>query len=233
MVNKLKTFSAIALCLALTGAWPNTGSKYAGVASGVATTLDPSKTNAHVILSGGNLIALADSSGTIGNSLSINGHSTGKFYAEATITTIAVGGYFMALGFGIATSYSDTAGIGNNGTDNAGWWVDASDSNFYQNGNVGTTTNMANVAAGDIVGIAVDLTNKKIWFRDNNQNSNEWDASGTANPATNTGGIDISPSLSGSPTEYFAVLVTSSNKIAMNFGNTSYNAAAPAGFSNW
>lgn len=55
--------------------------------------------------------------------------------------------------------------------------------------NGATLATLATAAPGDLIDVAIDMANKAIWVR---INSGNWNGSGTANPATNTGGLSIS-----------------------------------------
>jgi hypothetical protein len=83
---------------------------------------------------------------------------------------------------------------------------------------------------GTVIDEAVDLVNNRVWYRAGGGN---WNGSGTANPATNTGGIDISTL---NPGPYFAANslgTTVGETYTVNFGATAYSFAAPSGFGNW
>jgi hypothetical protein len=86
--------------------------------------------------------------------------------------------------------------------------------------------------AGQIMGMAVDLDNRQLWVRASPAGS--WNAGGTANPATNVGGIAI-------PAGTMVPFVTfgggsgaANNVVTANFGSSAFSGAAPSGFtSGW
>lgn len=53
----------------------------------------------------------------------------------------------------------------------------------------GTIATVAGWTANDVISVAVDIDNNLIWFR---TNAGNWNNSGSANPATGAGGIDLS-----------------------------------------
>jgi hypothetical protein len=78
--------------------------------------------------------------------------------------------------------------------------------------------------------MAIDLVNSKGWFRINGGN---WDGSGTDNPATNTGGINIATLF---PTNAAYALFCANNNAAgvtANFGTSAFSFTVPSGFSAW
>ncbi len=83
------------------------------------------------------------------------------------------------------------------------------------------------------VGIAIDVANSKIWGRVNGGN---WNNSPTANPATNTGGVDISSltahvnSIFNGLTPVVTFLFTGGGKATGQFASSSWTYSAPSGF---
>lgn len=79
--------------------------------------------------------------------------------------------------------------------------------------------------------VAVDLFNDRIWFRLNN---GVWNNSGTADPATNVGGIDISNLFASAGAAPVALFQGNTGIIATaNFGATAFAQAVPSGFVSW
>jgi|ERR1035437_297404 hypothetical protein len=194
------------------------------------TTWDPSNTSGGVTLSGGNLVYTGTLYTAGGDSTrSIANHSSGKYYMELTVTAI-VSGNIWALGFGVCNSSFVLTNAPLAGNANSAGVFLAGDGNFYLN-NAPTSVGMT-FASGDIIGLAADLDNKKVWLR---QNGGAWNGSG--NPATNTGGFDIS-ALQGSGAVYVVGYTDWPNTgpypvATANFGASSYGTAAPSGFGNW
>lgn len=179
----------------------------------------------NVTLSGGNLIATSTggSSSDQGARVATGAQKTsGKYYFEVTMTTLTG---VPAAGVGIATPSSTYPNMTNNAT--VGVMTYTRGAGVYANG-VGQGINNGFRANGDVVGMAVDLDNRKMWFRVTG--SSNWNASGTDNPATNTGGVAI-PSGSMVP---FATMAASSTVYTANFGASAFSGAVPSGFtSGW
>jgi len=198
---------------------------------GLPTTVawDPATVTA-VTLSGGNLVATntgttsADQGAKVA---SAGGKSSGKYYFEATFTlknNVGANG-----GLGISTFASTYTGMGNNAT--TGSMLFWQSGNAYTNGSPAGVTITA-LIQGQVMCLAVDLDNRKIWFR--NGAAGNWNQSGTANPATNTGGITI-PSGTMVPIVVFGSSGgVAGNVITANFGATTFTGTAPSGFtSGW
>ena len=101
------------------------------------------------------------------------------------------------------------------------------DGNIYQNGG-SLLGGMPTYVSGDVIDMAVDITNRLIWFRKNGGN---WNNSGTADPATGAGGVTYA-AITGA---VFAAIETrtAGMTVTANFGATAYGYAAPTGFSDW
>jgi hypothetical protein len=84
-----------------------------------------------------------------------------------------------------------------------------------------TLSTIETYTAGDIIYVAVDKVNGKVWFK---KNSGNWNNNASANPATNTGGIAVS--VSGNL--YPLVQLSQNCQITADFTS---NTGAPSGFS--
>jgi hypothetical protein len=135
-------------------------------------------------------------------------------------------------GIGIAnvTAYQVTSGISGeyagNDANSAVIYDQAGD--FYFNGDTGLFANSFG-SANDVLGVAVDRLNNKLWFR---TNQGYWNKSSTADPANNIGGFDIS-GIRGNVYPVFD-MYTGANargKISARFGvGSSIQYAPPVGF---
>lgn len=187
-----------------------------------ATTLDPANKGAAITLSGGNLTA-TNNAGTDASVKSTTSHSTGKLYFEVTV--VAYNRALIGIGNSSATLNnfvgSDANGIAEFGTGLV----------FVNSGTVASGFNAFNVAS-TVVSVAVDIGNNAIWFR--TTSGGTWNGSGTANPATNTGGLSITGSGVGAG-PYFAILSPgdSSTTLTACFLPGCYTQSVPAGFGNW
>lgn len=85
------------------------------------------------------------------------------------------------------------------------------------------------VVRPQFITVAVDLDNKRSWYW--NPNTQQWNSSGTANPATNTGGSDISDFI-GSGVECYAMWsgYQSGNTTTANFASPRKSVS---GFTPW
>lgn len=185
------------------------------------TTLNNADKAPGVTLSGGNLIATQSTAD--GSVRSIASHTSGKYYCEMTVGA-GVSDWQHALGIANTSSVlTDAPGS-----------PDANSGALYQNQPAiyiaGSDSGVASdvYVSGNVVGMAVDIDNKRIWYRVNGGN---WNASGTNNPATNTGGASFS-AITGAIYVLAYVGDTGSTN-TMNFGATAYANAAPVGFGNW
>jgi hypothetical protein len=185
-----------------------------------------SATVSAVTLSGGDLVATntgttsADQGARVATA---SGKTSGKYYFEVAITTGTSG---ANVGIGVGTTSSTYTGLGNNG---AGGNMVFTSGNIYANGTfTGLVTDALSV--GTVAGIAVDLDNRKAWFR--KAPSGSWNAiSGTANdPASNTGGVTI-PAGTMVPFVTFGGTGGAANNVrTAKFGATAFTGAVPSGF---
>jgi hypothetical protein len=110
------------------------------------------------------------------------GKDTGKHYFEVIRQTV-LGSANMTVGVGtIASTY---AGMGG-GVGVVGAALRTAGQIHVNGVNVGSMTTLS---ISSSIGIAVDLDNRRIWFRHDPASS--WNASGTADPANNIGGFAL------------------------------------------
>lgn len=182
----------------------------------LATSLDPANKGANVSLSNGNLTGTATSSA---NSItrSIASHTSGKYYCEVTIGTAANTAIGICNSAAALTEYITQLGTHSCGTFGTAY------------GGAGGTTTAPALTAGHVLGIAVDIGNAAMWIKDITAAGN-WNANGTANPATNVNGATFSCT----GTVYVATtLGNNADNVTYNFGATAYTGTPPAGFGNW
>src|SRR5215472_12657550 len=142
-----------------------------------ATNWNPSDLS-NVTLSGGNLVATV--SAATGGVRSVASLSSGKYYWECTYTTINTNSLTTGLWLASASLGSPTTGTA---------WAARSTGNIFIN-NVNTGSTLGIINPGSVLCIAVDFTAQLIWFRVGA--AGQWNGSGTANPATGTGGLSTS-----------------------------------------
>jgi hypothetical protein len=185
------------------------------------TTLNPSdKKNVNVVLSGGNLTVTGTDTGG-NNWVRSTTAQTGQRYIEFTTTTVANTIFGIADASGITTYPGNDAksfGLFSNGF--------GSINGTFPDWGGGTPYNT--YASGNVVGMAVDLTAKLVWFRIGGGN---WNGSAGNSPSTATGGISIS-AYTGT-THYVVVSGDNTCVTTVNFGATAFAASAPSGFLSW
>jgi hypothetical protein len=170
----------------------------------------------NITLSGGNLIATstAGSAGVRG----IGSRSSGKYYWEYSYTFVNTNSFSTGICLATASITGASAvGIA---------FLSRSTGDITVSGTASGFSLGAPVAPGSVVGIAVDFTAKLLWFRI--APSGNWNGSGTANPATGTGGADIT-SISTGPL-YPHMMAGTSDKVTANFGDSASIGAVPSGF---
>jgi hypothetical protein len=180
----------------------------------VYSTWNPADTQIYT-LSNGNL-TITGASGNGGSRSTFNA-STGKYYWEITMNTWVS----SSDGPGIMLT---TASFGN-AAQPGGCAVTLS-GQFWVNGSTAGSMGVG-FSSGNTVGIAVDFTNKLIWFR--LTPSGNWNGSGTANPATGTGGVSFS-TLSGNFAAWISNLTNAPEVATANFGASTFSGAVPSGF---
>lgn len=187
----------------------------------VTTTWNAADVGPNTTLDGSKLIATKGAPDGFNSFRAIASASAGKKYWEMTLNVF--GGTAAFVGLANASAVLTTY-VGNTGS--YGHWNDGT--NFINNGSAGPA--LATFVVGDTVCIAVDLTAAKIWSRVNGGGWNN-DIIANQNPATNTGGTDIS-TVAG---PYFAAgtFYNINDQWTGNFGATSYAQAVPSGFGNW
>jgi len=179
----------------------------------------------NLTLSGGNLTGTSTGQGGV---RAADTQTSGKFYYEVTLTTMAS----TAMDVGVCTG-------------NVNLPTHATDGNqaVYVNKNgiigvngVASGKSLSALVNGNIICVAIDLTNKLAWFRIGAAGS--WNAtSGTANdPATGVGGASFAalPVYAG---DYYPIAgygATVGTVFTANFGASAFTGTVPSGFtSGW
>jgi len=191
--------------------------------SGLATTTDqmldtptnnfctwnPLKTNSSATLSDGNLNYTASGAQRTTSTFAVN---SGKWYAEFTISA-ATGSQTWGVVDIAQVSLTD-AYIGQRSYE---WGIDGL-ARTWNNGS--NAANYTDFSASDVIGIALDMDNGKVWFRDNDGTF----LSG-GDPAAGT-----TPDFSGLSGDIcFAAQFTGGN-VTINCGQSAYTNAPPTGF---
>jgi hypothetical protein len=158
--------------------------------------------------------------GGMGGGRSIAYRSTGKFYFEHTATTVSFPGNGAA---GILASTGIYSNLSSTNTLCSEVYFQSG--TIYSN-NASTGVTIGSVVSGNNIGVAVDLTARRIWFR---RNGGNWNNSGTANPATGVGGFVVGAG------DFAPVIgIAQLNDVATaNFGASAFVYTPPSGFGNW
>jgi hypothetical protein len=156
---------------------------------------------------------------------STTSQSSGLLYAEIQLGFIYTGGDSL---FGIVNSTEVTSNWVGQSTNSLGYWW--STGGVYTN--AGTLSTIFTSAQGDVVAIAIDEGNHKIWFKNLNANTG-WNnaAIGSQNPVGNVGGILIS-GVTGA--HFLAQSFNSAGSYSiLNVGASSFVGTVPTGYSAW
>ena len=178
----------------------------------MATTWDPNNKSSSETLSGGNLVATSSGIGTVAATRGL----TGKTYFEVTPTTLTG---TVAVGL-VNRSYNMASGT-IPGTDNNGLAFKSSGAVVLNNV---TLTTIAAYAANNVIGVAVDIQNRLIWFR---VGAGNWNNSGAADPVAGIGGIDYS---SMALAALFPAAGGSATGAVMTAAFSSFTNTAPSGY---
>jgi hypothetical protein len=207
---------------AVTVAEATTATDLPDASKAVVSAIFDAATAVDTALSNGNLTATHTTANANSGARVLPVISAGKFYFE--IQLIAGHGSFDAMGLASSgITYNNFVLSGTNSV------VVARGGGITINGGA-ALANIGAFAPNDILGIAVDLTAHLVWCR---RNGGNWNNSGTANPATATGGFTV-PAAAIAPCVCFVGGGTAINDAyTANFGGTSFANAAPSGFGNW
>jgi len=159
----------------------------------------------------GNLKVSIDNSSTEAFTTSTIGVSSGKWYMENKIITTSSGRLYSGVVYGTAQATNDWPGGGSDQ-----WFYRSEDGKVYNEGSEAYTG--ATLADDDIVGIAVDLDNHKLYFSKNGTFQNSGDPT---SGATGTGAI----ALDTGQTYFFAVGESGSTAVvsSANFGSPPFS----------
>lgn len=183
------------------------------------TTWNAADKSGNITLSGTNNLVATSTSSVQGGVRAIAPALTGKSYWEYTCTTFGAAQDTVGIASG-AVNLALTLGsqVGVACVINAGLiYIDGT----YSGSAIGSI-------AGIVVCVAYDAGARLVWFRAGA--AGNWNNSGTANPATATGGIGT-PNL-GSTINAFPVasLQLSTHQVTANFGDSAFAGVVPAGF---
>jgi len=186
----------------------------------------PADKDTGIVLSNGNLTVGSTVGSAGGVRATRGGASGGKYYYEVSFLGTTSG---SNTGCGIITasnSITSWAAAGTGGLINLNF---SSGQIYYAGSPTGVT--LGSLFASHTICNAIDLVNNRFWAR---IDAGNWNGSGTANPATNTGGIDISSIFAGVAAYPAASMQAAVNPCSTaNFGATSFAFTMPSGFSSF
>lgn len=165
-------------------------------------------------LSGANLIATTSAAGGVRGKDAL---TSGKYYWEYAYTTLNTNS--ISTGIALASASLSLA------TGTGAAYVLRSTGGIMVNG-VGSGSSLGIVNTGSVLCFAVDFTGKLLWVR--NGAAGNWNGSGTANPATAAGGVNIASISTGL---LFPLMSgASADKVTANFGDSAFTGTVPSGF---
>ena len=177
------------------------------------STWNPSDKTSNITLSNGNLTVTTTATANQGIRGTLS-RSSGKFYFEYTQGSSAAN----RVGIADATHVL-TTGLG----------LDSVSSGYSTVGSIyyATSLNVAGVTytTGDVIGVAVDITNGLIYYAKNNT----WQSS--ANPSAGTGGLAYVTAAAVFPA--WGTLTANVTSGTLNVGATAFSYTPPTGFSAW
>lgn len=185
------------------------------------TTWSTTDKTASLTLSGGNLTATSGASSQAGRAT--DRQVSGQFYFEITATTWGTSGTI-----GVA---NPGAVIPGGGTP-VGSCVLAQSGQVFVNGPNSAGISFGSITTGSVIGVAVDLTNRLIWFR--LAPSGNWNANAAYAPG-GAGGVNIaSIGGGGVPLMPFVFFNSTPQAVTANFGDSAFTGTVPSGYtSGW
>jgi hypothetical protein len=184
-------------------------------------TFDGTATN--VTLSNGNLTATHNTTTDQSGARSTALKSAGKFYFEVTVG--ATHGGADTAGVVLSTGTYANMNSGNNCSEA---FLTFASGHIYSN-NADTFQTIGGAAGpGDVICVAIDLDNRKAWFRKNNGN---WNNQPTDNPATGATSVVMAASGSFAPAVSFGSSGSAvGDNMTANFGASTFAFSVPSGF---
>lgn len=186
----------------------------------MATVWDSGNKSASISLGRMSVVAATNTANGTWKALrATTSQSSGKKYLEMTAGYVANNGNI----FGFGNSSLNTASFVGSDANSFGYQSQGSGQ-----GGLGGWTALTNM--GEVVQIAIDLTNKLVWAR--TERHTNWNGSGTANPATATGGYSYSTTGALFPA-WSGFDGSGENSSCLNAGGFTFTGTIPSGFSAW
>ena len=189
-------------------------------------TLSVNGANVSSSFSEGNLKVTFPTSSAMTGGLSTLRMVSGKYYMEATVNSISSAG--LVLGIMGSDRYTATSEFTGKRFDAYGYYsIDGKLFNNYDSNSTSFTFGNS-YTTNDVIGIAVDLDNDKLYFSKNGTFQN------SANPSAGTGGLSIISAKSTTAGFYRFCLTDggtgSTDIVTANFGQKSFTHTPPTGF---
>lgn len=147
--------------------------------------------------------------------------TSGKYYCEMIPSASNNGEYCI---FGIAGSDASLATYVGNNNYSWGWWGKTSSPRYYHNS--AETIMSTGFTTGDVVMIALDIDNHKIWFGKNGT----WNGSPAGDPANGLYPVYSDLDLAA---YYFSASMQSNGGVIINCGQIPFTYTPPSGFSSF
>lgn len=171
----------------------------------IYTTFNPGDTNALITLSNGNLTATC-STGNNFASRAFDAKSSGKWFYQATITTV---GSAVYVGVGNSSqSISNGIALGNSVNS---WGYSSTGLVYYNNSGTGSR---AAYSSGDVIGIAYNGDDDELSFYKN-------------------GNLESTAITGVTGTFYPMISQVGNSVVTVNFGASGWTYTPPAGYSGW
>jgi hypothetical protein len=174
---------------------------------------------------------------TNGNLTATHSNTTAGSGARAALT-LSSDKYYFEITLNVGSGAQDSLGL----LTTAGTYFDPPGTNaaavhrgtgnIYGN-NILSAKTLGLVSNGTLIGVAVDLTARLVWFRKGA--AGNWNGDVAANPNTGANGVVIAAAVAFGPFVGFSGSGTSLNDAyTANFGATAFSGAVPTGFiSGW
>lgn len=190
-----------------------------------------------VTLSGGNLVATNTGTTSTNQGTHVafaNGLTTGKYYFEVTLTNFAAG---AGVGVGVGNTSATYAGMSVQATNGAMCYMvgHTGSGTIFTSAGGNTGLSIGARTTGNVIGVALDLTNSRVWFRAGA--AGNWNGIAGNNPSAppgTGGGVAV---VAGTivPFVTFGSGLTgqagvAGNVFTANFGDSAFVGTVPSGF---
>jgi hypothetical protein len=189
-----------------------------------SATLDSNAGASFITMSNGNLTATVANPNWLIGARSTAYKSSGKYYFEVTTTTTRGNGDSVGILLSTGT-YTDL----HNGQ-NCTVVIHAGSGLIYSSNSSSGKSLGSDLANGNIVGVAIDLTARRGWFR---KNGGLWNNDASADPAAGTNGVVVATGSFGPSVGFTSSGSTAGDAMTANFGQSAYSMTPPSGFGNW